>query len=285
MNTPQPFQVVSPPLTALCRPGQKIEQEILAGKCIIKLCHNRVLAKASADAHRDFGRTLWEHGCETVPSRVRVSVRRDHEYRVLPQGSKPGSRNITIFEDSPVPQIRLIVAASTLDYDDISSAIWHLHKFRRRSEMQHPDPNKSLETVQFTLGLLPPDPDDLEEFDEISFVEAWIGTWLVRLLKEGNDESLKAWMNAANKVLKTRAKLSAEPDYIRVQKAIESATQNGGGVACKAAVREAVDRNRNTPIGKESFRSILNTLGFDWLPDQPEWESKWLPIAESKGWI
>jgi hypothetical protein len=88
-------------------------------------------------------------------------------------------------------------------------------------------PNKSLETVQFTLGLLPPDPDDLEEFDEISFVEAWIGTWLVRLLKEGHDESLKAWMNAANKVLKTRAKLSAEPDYIRVQKALESATQNG----------------------------------------------------------
>lgn len=280
-----PLEVAYAPLTALCRPGQKVEQEILAGKCLIKLCHNRVLARGANDTHGDFGRTLWEHGCETVPSRVRVSVRRDHEYRVLTQGIRPGSRNITTSDDFPVPQVRLIVAASTLDYDDISGALWHLNKLRRCLDVQPPDRSKALETIQVTLGLLPPEPDDLEEFDDISFSETWIGTWLVRLLKEGHADSLKVWIDAAKKVLENRTQLFADPDFLRVEKAVESATLIGGGVACKAAVREAFNGDGGASLPTASFRSILKTLGFDWLPDQPEWRSKWLPIAESKGWI
>ena len=126
------------------------------------------------------------------------------------------------------------------------------------------------------------------------FFREWVKEWHVTMIEAGRFDEINAWQRAANRSLEARRAIASPSGehsdgastlaiHRRIVHAIELAANACAGVPYQAAVRKCLDEDGGSPL-TDDLRQRLRTLGFNWIPGEPDWKKTWAPIMHARGW-
>jgi hypothetical protein len=124
----------------------------------------------------------------------------------------------------------------------------------------------------------------------------FVGQWMSIAVEENRIHQLLAWEKAARRQIEMPAKLRravkptdqvenrASAEHPIVFAAIKQAALDCAGLPNQKLICDCVKQ----VVGEKhrmlkSVRGYLKTLGFSWIPGEPEWKKLWLP-KRPKGW-
>lgn len=198
-------------------------------------------------------------------SEVRVILPDDAPFRATRKGIDRRRTKSYDTEGNPVPQVRLLHALETGNYDD-----------RRRA----------LEA--FSMGFWKDETfgevfDSIEEYASTpEKFHLFVSEQQEKdaLTKEGRS-NWKLWVNIAERAVEFSRGLmvvNANPNtHALFVRAVRDATVESHGLPSQLNVRERWEKLG----GRGDWREIRNTLGFDWIPTQIDWKRYWKPIVQS----
>lgn len=121
---------------------------------------------------------------------------------------------------------------------------------------------------------------------EPDLFQYFVGQWMVTLLEEGRIDEFGSWESDARRAFENHKKIrdpSDSGERRRVFAAIKNAALACGGLPNQKMIRDSLAEDGGRLMPPETVRSILGTLGFSWIPGEPDWKKSWLPVRP-KGW-
>jgi hypothetical protein len=123
----------------------------------------------------------------------------------------------------------------------------------------------------------------------------FVGQWMSIMVEENRMKQIKAWENAAQRMIQFPAALhrrirssdqienrASDEDPLIVA-AIKHAALEDAGLPNQASIRKVLNKGGKTRFDTNSVKSKLKKLGFGWIPTEPEWKKFWLPFSPD-GW-
>ncbi len=291
-------------------------------KCIARIRGSEVTAHAMSEPGRvQLGHTVWRFNEEEELPSAEIYSEHFSAYKMLLNGKRKSDKNqIPLTNDfgEPVPHVLLLTALQTMREGDWIKAIdtWESVRtdlsdrdgsgvgkgqgfLKDDLDLYLPEPPLVLPFLVASYPYLPTDPKS-EYIDEL---EKWGDQWRFDMGKSRSLDSrryLDAWESGASRLIKKLAQLREEYNpneasdgdngqgdscHARVLWAIKRAAIVSGGVPYISKVRSLLNDANGPKMSKEQVRTIRKTLGFDWIPEEGDWEKYWSPVAQSQGWV
>jgi len=279
-------------------------------KCVATIRGSRVAAYGSGQQPEKIffsgGQTLWRAGNDETPPSAKVLPPYYFAFNPLRRGNREDQTPLTNSFGEPLPQILALIAVRTGRLDDWIKASQFWEAVRSDLlEGQGDEAGKGFEFLKDSIEILLPPPPSLLLQDEpatkiIPRLEQWAQKWIIAMIKANFLVLLKIWDDAAQRSLERISLVRDDRQFItqltsdsidedcemgRVLRAIKKATVVGGGVPYISRVRSILGSDDGPELGADQVRTIQRTLGFDWIPSEPDWKKHWSPIAQAQGWI
>lgn len=279
----------------------------VGSKCLVTFGGQRAMAHG-VDGNPLFkaGHTFWRFNGNEDPPTAKLRLPYYFAYTLLRRGKRKDQIPLTNSLGEPLPQILVLVAIRTGKITDWDSAIRSWKSLRSDLlEGLGDEEGKGLEFLKDKIDdLLPPPPSVFSSTEEpagdIARFECWAQHWIFTIVKTGSLSYLTAWDEAARRSMRRLTLVLEDFHFVerinntgdnevtemgRVLRALKRATLVGGGLPYFARVKSILDADDGPELQNERIRTILRTLGFDWIPSEAHWTRGWAPHARSMGWL
>jgi len=279
-------------------PGQPVAElpeweRVRVGKSCVALCqHGVVVAGDSRDNGDRQSRIIWATGSVAT---LKMPV--DYPYRESMRGRREDCVPTVSRSGQPVPEVQLLIAFSTNSDSDRYNALSAF--IQTRPELAD-ILRETVETVvDLSAGESPTtelaETTGEERHDPLMSIVGdpvlymrFVGAWIVLVLQGEHHEKLVIWQAAVKRALTAIEEFSRprEVNYrTRVLAAIRQAAAQCGGLPHQKLVRDLLDADGHALIPKETVRTTLKTLGYEWIPGKPAWRKHWEPRLEKGGFM
>lgn len=276
-------------------------------KCLVSIRGRSAMARGMhGDPLFKCGHTFWRFNGEENPPVAKLRLPFYFAYNPLRRGKRDDQIPLTNSFGEPLPQILALVAIHTGSFSDWVVAVQMWESVRSDLiEGLGDAAGNGLEFLKDQIEVLLPPPLTIishtgDLLGQIARFERWAEQWIFTIVKSGALGYLTAWDEAARRSIKRLTLVRKDFHFVeqisktgddeitemgRVLRAVKRATLVAGGVPYSSRVESILDADDGPKLHKERVRSILRTLGFDWIPRQAHWERDWAPYAQSVGWI
>jgi hypothetical protein len=279
----------------------------VGSKCLVTFGGQQAMAHGM-DGNPLFkaGHTFWRFNGDEDPPTAKLRLPYYFAYTLLRRGKRKDQIPLTNSLGEPLPQILVLVAIRTGKITDWDSAIRSWKSLRSDLlEGLGDEEGKGLEFLKDKIDdLLPPPPSVFSPTEEptgdIARFERWAQQWIFTIVKSGSLSYLTAWDEAAQRSMRRLTLVRENFQFVeqitntgdnevtemgRLLRALKRATLVGGGLPYLARVKSILDADDGPELQNERIRTILRTLGFDWIPSEAHWTRDWAPHARSLGWL
>lgn len=273
-------------------------------KCVVCCSSSQLVAGDSRGAFLDQGRIILRKCDRGGPLEVEVKVAPSYHMSSLLKGRRDDMIPLVDERKVPVVEVQLLIALLS---DRILERFYALGNFIRQRQSVASQVIERLEKVipayeqdSLTALALIRDNESTENSypdildSEPALFKHFVGQWMSIQVEKGSHMELSAWLNAAQRVITSRENVydpgspnkrelshfSAE--HSTVLAAIKRAATVHVGVPNQKMIRDIVAREAGDTVGSK-VRNYLDTLGFSWIPGEPDWKRKWLPERRN-GW-
>lgn len=266
--------------------GPKWDRTSVGASCIALQFRDTTVAGDSGQGGATQGKIFWRQRPGDQSITVEVIPVSDYEQQDNLRGRRKDCAQIVDETGEPTPEVLLLMAGLSGEARDRFTALSTFVKHRK----------EMAEQLLGTVVTIPPEsslgPVDhhpiLSLTAEPGLFMQLVAEWMFMMMRdEHRFELLQTWQTAAHRAIKARKGLSSAEgttDRARVLAAIKEAAKPCAGVPHQKLIREILASDGNPPIGKDTVRSIMKTLGFSWIPGEPVWIKDWKPRLERMGW-
>ncbi len=311
-TNPQPTKAVPmnlPPNAWDKSPGTIPQGDLIkvGAKCFVSLDGNWVTAWGRMEDSETY--SIWVFDKDEDAPQATLRLPENFPFKHLRSGLREKKGDQIPITDSlgePLPQILVLVALHTGKLSDWTTAIrsWELV---RSDLLERPEDAaaKGLAFLKDQDALLPEPPEPFSSNldcpdTHLAHVKDWAAGWFLGLVVEGHLDLLRAWDRAARRTIErlslvgrdftlvdqlTGDESSETFEMRRILRAARRATAVLAGVPHRAKIRSILKDHEGLKADPSKLRSMLRTVGLEWIPSEADWQKHWAPVAESRGWL